>query len=85
MSEDNLCHLISPVIADELRISPDADVACVLTVRCRTVAALARTAQLRHLFQGMLQVLAFVGRRSGFIELRDMKLDEVTLKCGCTT
>ena len=42
MSEDNLCHLISPVIADELRISPDADVECVLTVRCRTVAALAR-------------------------------------------
>ena len=42
MSEDTLCHLISPVIADELRISPDADVECVLTVRCRTVAALAR-------------------------------------------
>ena len=41
-SEDNLWHFISPVIADELRISPDADVECVLTVRCRTVAALAR-------------------------------------------
>ena len=33
---------MSPVIADELRISPDADVECVLTKRCRTVAALAR-------------------------------------------
>ena len=35
-------HSISPVIADELRISPVADVECVLTKRCRTVAALAR-------------------------------------------
>ena len=42
VSKDNLCHLISPVIADELRISPDADVECVLTKRCRTVAVLAR-------------------------------------------
>ena len=42
VSEDNLCHLISPVIADELRISPGADVECVFTVRCCTVAALAR-------------------------------------------
>ena len=42
VSKDNLCHLISPVIADELRISPDADVEFVLTKRCRTVAALAR-------------------------------------------
>ena len=42
MSEANECHLISPVIANESRISPDADEECVLTVRCRTVAALAR-------------------------------------------
>ena len=42
VSEDNVCHLIGPVIADELRISPDADVECVLTKRFRTVAALAR-------------------------------------------
>ena len=34
--------MTSPVIADELRISPDTDVECVLTVRCCTVAALAR-------------------------------------------
>ena len=37
-----MCHLISPVIADEFRISPDADEECLLTIRCRTVAALAR-------------------------------------------
>ena len=42
VSENNSGHLISPVITDELRSSPDADVECVLTVQCRTVAALAR-------------------------------------------
>ena len=50
VSEDNLCHLISPVIADELRISPDANVECVLTVRCRTYgrrACAARSARQR--------------------------------------
>ena len=47
VSEDNLCHLISPVISDELRISPDANVECVLTVRYGRSACAVRSVRQR--------------------------------------